>query len=274
MITQTTYQKTIVDGEEVMVEIDSEEIVVSSITNWDKYGKELGKDVKFIKNEINKLRIETGYSNLSISEKIIANKYFASGVEYVNSEVSESEQDYYFDNFYKQEMDLSRLKRDLSLSKYFVRKIYTGIVSQSVIDRLIEDSRLIRINWLRDGTAGIGYGDTIDGVINFVKNDGEFSPLAIIGVDTVTKTFSVAGDKTEEFYADKIIRIHSSTGNDNGYTVVSSSCDTTNTHIVVVEEIPSATIDGNIYIRGLLWYEGLTLTMQDELFDIYWNGIY
>jgi hypothetical protein len=246
----------------------------SSITNWDKYGTYTEKDFKTIRYEITLLRQAIGYNNLPLNEKILANKYFASGVEYFNAQVTPAEQDAFFNDFLKPNSDTARKSRDLAVTQWVIRRIYTGVLTQATVDKLIQDAAKLRTEYLRDGTQGIGYNDTIEGVINFVKNDNGFSPFPIIGVNTATKTFTVAGDKTSDCPQDKIIRIHHSTGNNNAYTVVSSVFAAGETDITVAEAIPSAVEDGDIYVRGLLWYVGLTDVMQQELFDIYWNGIY
>lgn len=247
---------------------------ITSITNIDKYWRLTNRDFKFGKLEVKNLVVATGYANLTLAEKILANKWFESAVEYNNAEVTISEQNTFFNHFVKPNSNQAREYRDLAVTQWVVQKLYTGVLLQTVTDQLIQDAEELRTKYLRDGTSGIGYFDTIEGVVNFVKNDNGFSPFPIVGVNAGTKTFSVAGDKTEQCPTDKIIRIHSATGNDGAYTVVSSSFDNTNTNIIVSEAIPDETVDGDIYVKGLLWYEGLTTAMQDDLFDIYWNGIY
>lgn len=247
---------------------------ISSITYWDMFGSWTGKDFKVIRYQINLLRISIGYANLSLEEKILANKYFASGVEYFNAQVTPTEQEAFFRNFLKPNSDIARKSRDLAVTGWVNTRVYTGILDFGVVNQLILYSENLRTKYLRDGTSGIGYGDTIEGIVNFVMNDNGFTPFTIVGVNTITKTFSVAGDKTAEFYADKVMRIRLSTGNDGAYTVVSSVFDATNTNIIVAEAIPNATADGKIYVRGLMYYAGLTFAMQTELYNIYWNGIY
>jgi hypothetical protein len=143
-----------------------------------------------------------------------------------------------------------------------------------VLCDLIQNARNYRTEYIRDGVCGIGYGDTVDGVINYTKNDSSFSPMNIVAVNTSTKTFSVLGDKTSKYVDGHYLRVRESTGNNGKYTIVSSSFDNTNTNIIVVEAIPDATADGKIYVNGFLYYEGVTQTMVDSVFGIYWDGIY
>ncbi len=68
----------------------------------------------------------------------------------------------------------------------------------------------------------------------------------IIAVDTVAKTFTVAGDKRDIFNASSTPSVEGSTGNDGGYSVVSSTLDGTDTVVTVNEVIPSAVADGSL----------------------------
>lgn len=247
---------------------------ISSITNWDRFRGATGKDVKFIKRQINLIRESIGYNNLPLEEKILANKYFASGVEYINSEVSAAEQSSFFSNFYKPLSDDARRDRDLAVSALMVKWLYTGQLSLGSTDALIKSSKNLRTDYIRDGIEGIGYGDGSDGIINYCENSSTYLPFGVIGIDQNTKVFSVLGDKTANFQANQTFRILSSTGNDGIYTVVSSVFDNTNTNITVVEVIPSAVVSGNIYTKGFLFYDGTTIAMQSEILNIYVNGDY
>ncbi|HUU54501.1 MAG TPA: hypothetical protein VMY87_06230 [Armatimonadota bacterium] len=61
------------------------------------------------------------------------------------------------------------------------------------------------------------------------------------------KTFTVAGDQSSYFTAGETIRCNGSTDNDGLYTVVSATFDTDHTDIVLVEDINTATADGNVF---------------------------
>jgi hypothetical protein len=69
---------------------------------------------------------------------------------------------------------------------------------------------------------------------------------SIVAVDVGTKTFSISGDLTTEFYAGVVLEVYGSTGNDGSYTIDSSVYNDPNTDIVIVETIPDATVDGKI----------------------------
>lgn len=75
------------------------------------------------------------------------------------------------------------------------------------------------------------------------------SSRAIAAVSTGDKEFAVAGDHANDYSAGDTIFVDGSTGNDGTYTVVSATYDgSTNTDIVVEENIPDATADGDIIV--------------------------
>ena len=89
-------------------------------------------------------------------------------------------------------------------------------------------------------------------VKNTELHDGEVTRLEVLFpvtvVDDGAKTFTVAGDQTDEIEAADSITIQGSTGNDGTYTVVSSTYvpSTKDTDIVVSEVVPSAVADGTL----------------------------
>jgi hypothetical protein len=150
----------------------------SSIERWDNLinGKRKNficndvRDFKFVRVEIKSIRQAVGYDNLTLEEKIICNKYFVSGVEYNNNEVSAEKQNEYF-YYYKENMNNCRQSRDLAVSAYLFKLVFTGQISKTNIDMAIKDSQPYREIYLRDGIEGIGYGDTQKGIINYVQDD-------------------------------------------------------------------------------------------------------
>lgn len=80
--------------------------------------------------------------------------------------------------------------------------------------------------------------------LTFLIDQTEF---AITGVNTGTKTFTVAGDHDD---ITGYIGVIGSTGNDRCYTVVSATFDTDHTDIVVTEDIASAVVDGGIRLAN------------------------
>lgn len=92
--------------------------------------------------------------------------------------------------------------------------------------------------------AAMGGENTYD----YVITGGDF---VITGVNQGTKTFTIAGDKTEYFSVGAQIKVTESTGNDGLYTVVSAVLNVGNTDIVVSEAIPDPTVDGSLYIDRL-----------------------
>lgn len=73
------------------------------------------------------------------------------------------------------------------------------------------------------------------------------STFAVTAVSQANKTFTVAGNQTATFTANKVFIVTGSTGNDKLYTVVSSTFGAA-TVITVRETLPSAVADGNIKV--------------------------
>ena len=110
------------------------------------------------------------------------------------------------------------------------------------------DASIADINDLDDVPDGSIYGR----VKQTELHEGEVTRLEVLfditDVNTGTKTFTVAGDQTDEIGAADSITVQGSTGNDGTYTVVSSTYvpSTKDTDIVVTEVVPSAVADGTI----------------------------
>lgn len=71
----------------------------------------------------------------------------------------------------------------------------------------------------------------------------------IIGVDTITNTFTVSGDKRLALHIGQVMEVFSSSLNNNRYTITSLVYDGTNTKVGVQTNIPSTVIDGVIVYR-------------------------
>lgn len=109
-----------------------------------------------------------------------------------------------------------------------------------------------------------------DGVYDIVYElTGDF---AITGVNTGTKTFTVAGNRSGVYAAGDTFTITGSTGNNGTYTVVSSTY-TSSTAIVVSETVPSAVVDGNINFTAeghiySLFFCGVQCCLNEKLLEV------
>lgn len=93
------------------------------------------------------------------------------------------------------------------------------------------------------------------------------SQYTIDGVNQGTKTFTISddGDLTTLYPNGRTIKVHSSTGNDGFYTVVSTSFSAPDFDIIVSETIPDATVDGIIGDDFVISGDGdLSATFPDE----------
>jgi len=93
-------------------------------------------------------------------------------------------------------------------------------------------------------------------ITHFALFDQARTSYAITGVNTGTKTFTIAGNHTSELAAGTRLAVDGSTGNDGMFTVVSSTYDTDHTDIVVSETISDATVDGTLYPCGNMLAHG------------------
>lgn len=247
---------------------------VSSITNWDSYGMLAGQDFKSVKYQIQLICTATGYANLSVNERIIANKYFASGVEYNNSDVTAAQQDIYFSTFFKPNSDECRKKRDSQASGYLMKMVYMGSLPYETVLLASSACTLLRTLYLRDGVCGIGYGDAVSGVMNFINCDSNYSPYTLVSINTTNSIFTFSGNVVNNFSLQNQFRIYGSTSNDAMYTPTAITFDGTNTEITVSQKIASGTADGKAYCSGFLSFNGITNVHQLYLFNLYQNGIY
>jgi len=77
-------------------------------------------------------------------------------------------------------------------------------------------------------------------------------PFEIIAVDTSTDTFTVQQDRTRFFPSSRTFEVVGSTGNDDTYTVDTSSYDSNNdeTDITATGDVTDSTVDGEIRFNG------------------------
>ena len=92
-----------------------------------------------------------------------------------------------------------------------------------------------------------GLDITVAGRLAFqVFAKGTPAQFTITAVDQALDLFTVAGDQTGEMVIGDKIKVSGSTGNDGDYIIASLQFSGGNTIIGVAEEIPDATIDGQI----------------------------
>lgn len=101
----------------------------------------------------------------------------------------------------------------------------------------------------------LGWGAIKDSDFSQYKLYRDTSPISsvdgfkssIIGVNTATETFTLAGDLTDSFPVDSTFKTTGRTGRNGRWTVVSSLFGGANTVITVAEDITDGTIDGYIH---------------------------
>jgi len=71
---------------------------------------------------------------------------------------------------------------------------------------------------------------------------------SITAVDQANHKFTISGNHASEISAETTLRVNGSTGNDKLYTLVSATDVGSTTEVVVSENIPDATADGNLFV--------------------------
>lgn len=125
----------------------------------------------------------------------------------------------------------------------------------------VANALLQRISYFKLGEGGFILSQEVSEVVETaatgLKRDythtitgGDFD---IIGVDTGTQTFEIAGENAEFFPDGVLVAVEDSTGNDGLYTVAAGGASEAggNTFITMVEAVPSATADGLLYVSRL-----------------------
>jgi len=90
---------------------------------------------------------------------------------------------------------------------------------------------------------------------SYTVTGGDFP---IIDVDTGAKEFTIDGDYQVYFPIGTMIEVEGSTGNDGSYVVAAVSLVSSDTVVEVEEAIPSAVIDGDLYVSHLPIAKGPT----------------
>jgi hypothetical protein len=96
---------------------------VSSITNWDIYGKTL-KDFTYIRNQIRELTELIGFTNLTLEEKIISAKYFVVSKSDRDTVLNNEEQ-YDYWNTIILNSQISRINRWVEAKRYISYRLST-----------------------------------------------------------------------------------------------------------------------------------------------------
>jgi hypothetical protein len=255
---------------------------ISSITAWATFGSSAGKDYKYLRARVYMATATKGWANTDLEEKKAACKYFASGVgaEFNNGEAiwTDEEQREFLEQF-RTEMGASRAARDRVAGKYMMEMIFRGYATQQSMEDMIMEIKFLRGLFLSDGVEGTQWGDSYDGLFDYLSNTSSFVPFEITAVDQGNKKFTVSGDATatKEAYSGMdltYMRVRESTGNDGKYTITNKSLVGGGTEITVSESIPDSTADGAAYTVGFMRRACATADRLEELMDIYVNGNY
>ena len=137
-------------------------------------------------------------------------------------------------------------------------KKITGLLAPTV------DSGAATKGYVDQAVAGLHWQESVKSIATDIPGGPSAGDRYIIAgvnswdihdVNTGAKKFLLDGDVTTYFEAGYIIKVKGSTGNNNWYTVVSATYVDPHTEILVSEVIPSAVVDGKIWLTaGTQWH--------------------
>lgn len=119
----------------------------------------------------------------------------------------------------------------------------------------------------------VGFKGSSNTTLPLFKDTDNYS---IISVDNSNPyIFVIDGNKTEHFLTNDTVRVQASSFNNGYYSVLGATFNGTNTEIQVEQQIPTNTVDGNIYMEDSLTSDGDILWQmidEDEVLLRYnWN---
>jgi hypothetical protein len=115
-----------------------------------------------------------------------------------------------------------------------------------------------------DSTGNNGIYTVVSTNVNDIPVHTDVLIGAITAVNQGTKTFTISGNHVSLLPDGATFTVDNSTGNDGSYTIVSATLNGTDTDIVVVEVIPDATVDGDIYRNLITSYNHTTDIVVSE----------
>ena len=251
---------------------------VTSIKNWHLYGGYTGADYKLINDEIAKYcnTIEK-YDALEIADKQITlirmvappGKTMVDPLEgdYAMP-LSEHEKCLQASN---SSLRAVFKKRDELAFDKVIENVYRGGITMANAQHLCKDADYLRYRYvssrIEDDTV-----DSIDGIVDWLKNTGSFTPQAITAVDAVGDIITIARPaRIPELFHE--IKITGSTGNDGIYTILSVLQSKTIIELILLESLVDSVADGNLIVGGFAANEGYTDAIKDEIASIY-EGTY
>ena len=250
----------------------------TSILNMDEFCAILsGTDEAYVREQIRALIVTKTYAACTDDEKKAGLRRFCAGEgnDYIDALYTQAE----YISMYRdlsEVLDQNYGKRDAMAFEYIQKQIYQGVITQARAAAIGAGAEQYRAEYRKTRRRGLNYGDTRNGVMDFIENTNGFQTRPVTGVSTVSKTVTISGKHIALINTEGLsIQWANSTANDGYYTIdsVSYNSGLDETTITVVEAIPDSTDDGDLYINGLFSFEGGTTTMRDETKSIYLNGV-
>ena len=251
---------------------------VTSLQNLDIHGLDTVRDYAFVRQAIyDEMIAQGGYSTLSDDDKKVCLRWFVAGGgnDYVDALYTQAEYAV-FHTEVNERLDKAFKTRDEIAFRFVQSEIYHGSLAKANADIIGETSINYRNAYVHDRRKGKDYGDTQNGICDWIANTYIFKLRNVTAVNTGTKTFTISGshaDKTND--VGQFIQFIGGTGspnNDGYYTIVSATDNGGNTDIVVEEAIVSSDVEGQLYINGCFSIPGTDVNFRDTALSIYLTG--
>lgn len=136
---------------------------ITTITNLHKYGMKNGYDYKAVRSQIQIVATTVGFTNLSLTEKKLASKWFAVLKEDRDTVHSIEEQIVNGKEFYQQSVISRQNRLDRIISEVYTR------LSTIEINELIDDTLDISVYYVSRGREGTVEGDP-EGLYDYIES--------------------------------------------------------------------------------------------------------
>ena len=160
----------------------------------------------------------------------------------------------------------AREKRDEAALRLLNDKVNDTSITQGDMNKFRRVSSDLRTRYIRDGMTDF---------LDWIDNINNYASFAITNANADRDGIEVASDITDRVGLATSFQITDSTGNDGFFSVssINYKSATDRSAIETAEDLTDNTNDGNIWFgfKGLNFY---TSTIEDDLLEIYKNGIY
>lgn len=247
---------------------------ISSIKNWNEFGELTGADHKLVNDEIKKFAdtIEK-YDALETDEKqITLIRMVAPPTKLMFDDLGgimpQEEHQNCLDASNRKLNQVFKSRDQFAFDK-IIENVYKGNISLANAQHLSMNADPLRFRYVASRIEEDAV-DTIDGIVDWIKGTGSFTPQPITALQTDTIHIARPTRIPKNYHE---VKIEGSAANDGIYTVINVIETKTEILIQTLEDLPNLIVGGNVRIGGFECNEGYTQAIQNELSSIY-EGLY